>query len=134
MSGFTAGAFAGVLVQLYSNSVRKLPLMRRKFFFFSWTIFFCPVLARWFGFVGQPPKPPEMKAAERYNNKRPFLYVSCVLLRPERATHPTRLHFCLAIVLHCKTHFRFIFCIFFFHFDTIKTLGNTWRLVLWVEH
>ena len=30
------------------------------------------------------------------------------------------LHFCLAIVLHCKTHFRFIFCIFFFHLDTIK--------------
>ena len=31
MSAFATGAFAGVLVQLYSNGVRKLPLMRRKF-------------------------------------------------------------------------------------------------------
>jgi hypothetical protein len=42
MSGFTAGAFAGVLVQLYSNSVRKLPLMRRKFFFFLGQFSFIP--------------------------------------------------------------------------------------------
>ena len=29
--GFLIGALAGVGVQLYSNAVRKLPLMRRKF-------------------------------------------------------------------------------------------------------
>ena len=51
MSGFTAGAFAGVLVQLYSNSVRKLPLMRRKFFFLD------DFVAIWLGgldLLGQP--------------------------------------------------------------------------------
>ena len=30
MPGFASGAICGVLVQLYSNSVRKLPMMRRK--------------------------------------------------------------------------------------------------------